>query len=63
MAQLGLEVLNVLMQADPNNIEGRKLRIDILETPGGEDHCLMSRNTWVYFINKDKEFLQSRGVL
>ena len=25
-----------------------------------EDYCLMSRNAWVYFMEKDREFLQSK---
>ena len=61
--QLGLQVLDVLIQADPENIEARKLRIEILEKLGKDDYCLMSRNSWVYFIDKDKEFLQSKEAL
>ncbi|MBW2093121.1 MAG: hypothetical protein JRI34_13485, partial [Deltaproteobacteria bacterium] len=60
-AQLALQVLDVLIQAEPENLDARELRIRLLETLGSEDHCLMSRNTWVYFIDKDKEFLRSRG--
>jgi alkyl sulfatase BDS1-like metallo-beta-lactamase superfamily hydrolase len=60
--QLGLQVLDVLIGADPENIEARKLRIELLEVLGKEDSCLMSRNSWVYFIDKDKEFLKSKGV-
>ncbi len=60
-AQLGLQVLDVLIQADPENIEARKLRIEILEKLGKDDYCLMSRNTWAYFIKKDREFLDSKG--
>ena len=57
-AQLALEVLDVLIQADPENIEARKWRIKLLEKIGKEDYCLMSRNAWVYFIKKDKEFIK-----
>ncbi|MFX1344821.1 MAG: alkyl sulfatase dimerization domain-containing protein [Promethearchaeota archaeon] len=60
-AQLALEILDVLIQADPENIEARKLRIDLLGNLGKEDYCLMSRNAWVYFINKDKEFIASKS--
>jgi alkyl sulfatase BDS1-like metallo-beta-lactamase superfamily hydrolase len=56
-AQLGLQVLDILLQAQPDNRAARSLRIEILEKIGGEDTCLMSRNTWVYFIEKDREFL------
>jgi alkyl sulfatase BDS1-like metallo-beta-lactamase superfamily hydrolase len=60
-AQLALEVLDVLIQADPENIEGRKMRIKLLEKVGKDDFCLMSRNAWVYYIDKDKEFLKNKG--
>ncbi|KKM94515.1 hypothetical protein LCGC14_1197600, partial [marine sediment metagenome] len=46
------------IQADSENVEARKMRIKLLEKIGKEDYCLMSRNTWVYFINKDKKFLE-----
>ena len=59
-AQLALEIIDVLIQAVPDNIEARKMRIKLLEKIGKKDYDLMSRNAWVYFINKDKEFIQSR---
>lgn len=59
-AQLALQVLDVLIQAVPENIEARKLRIELLQILGEEDYCLMSRNAWVYFIDKDKDFLKSK---
>ena len=49
-AQLGLQVLDVLLQAEPDNIAARQLRIKLLENLGANDSCLMSRNSWVYFI-------------
>jgi hypothetical protein len=51
----------VLIQAEPENIEARKLRIELIEDLGAEDTCLMSRNTWVYFADRDREFLKSGG--
>ena len=60
-SQLGLQVLDVLIQAEPENMEARKLRIEIIEDLGAADTCLMSRNTWVYFADRDKGFLKSRG--
>lgn len=60
--QLALQVLDVLIEAEPEHIEARKLRIELLETLGKEDYCLMSRNTWVYFIDQDKEYLRSKGI-
>ena len=59
-AQLALEILDVLIQADPDNIEARKLRIELLKTLAKKDYCLMSRNAWVYYINKDKKFVRSK---
>jgi len=58
-ASLALQVLDVLISAEPNNTEARKMRIQILEILGQEDHCLMSKNTWIYFIDQDKAFLDS----
>ncbi|MFX1455845.1 MAG: alkyl sulfatase dimerization domain-containing protein [Promethearchaeota archaeon] len=60
-AQLALEVLDVLIQADPENIDARKLRIEILRNLAHGDTTLMSINARVYYINKDKEFLRSKG--
>jgi alkyl sulfatase BDS1-like metallo-beta-lactamase superfamily hydrolase len=57
-AQLALQLLDVLIQAEPENIEARKLRIELLEVLGSQDYCLMSHNAWVYYIEKDKEFLR-----
>ncbi|MHA1727532.1 MAG: alkyl sulfatase dimerization domain-containing protein [Promethearchaeota archaeon] len=61
-AQLALQILDILIQAKPENIDARKLRIKLLTRLGQEDACLMSRNTWVYYINKDKKFLSSKGI-
>ena len=57
-AQLALQLLDVLIQAQPENLDARKLRIKLLEKLGKDDYCLMSRNTWYYFINKDKNYIQ-----
>ncbi|MFX1299293.1 MAG: alkyl sulfatase dimerization domain-containing protein [Promethearchaeota archaeon] len=59
-SQLALQILDVLIQAEPENIEARKLRIELLKDLGASDDCLMSRNTWFYFINKDKKFIRSK---
>ena len=59
--QLALQVLDVLISADSENVEARQLRIQLLEKIGEADDCLMSRNSWVYFIENDKEFLASKG--
>jgi len=57
--QLALQVLDVLLQIVPENVEARKLRIQLLQNLGAQDYCLMSKNAWVYYINKDNEFLKS----
>ncbi len=56
-AQLAIQVLDVLLKHDPNHTEALKLHLKILEVLCEEDYCLMSRNTWVYFMEKDKELL------
>ena len=58
--QLSLQVLDLLIQNKPEHIEARKLRIQMLEKLGEEDYCLMSRNSWIYFINQDREFLKGK---
>jgi alkyl sulfatase BDS1-like metallo-beta-lactamase superfamily hydrolase len=60
-AQLALEVLDVLIQADPENLGARELRIDLLKNLGASDSCLMSKNAWVYYMNKDREFINSHS--
>ena len=34
------------------------VHIELLEKIGSEDTCLMSRNTWVYFIEQDRKALE-----
>ncbi len=57
-AQLALQVLDILLTHEPKNIEARTLHLKILEALCEEDYCLMSRNTWVYFMERDREFLE-----
>jgi glyoxylase-like metal-dependent hydrolase (beta-lactamase superfamily II) len=59
-AQLALQVLDILFKQEPDNIEARALHLKILEKLCEEDYCLMSRNTWVYFMEKDREFIRSK---
>lgn len=56
-AQLALQVLDVLLKYDPKDVAARKLHLEILGALCDEDYCLMSRNTWIYFMERDKEFL------
>lgn len=60
--QLALQVIDVVIQADSNNIEARKLRIELLKKLGKQDYCLMSRNAWLYFVKNDEDFLRTRGI-
>ena len=56
---MAIQVLDILLKHNPEHIEARKLHLLILETLCEQDYCLMSRNSWVYAIEKDKEFLKS----
>lgn len=56
-AQLALQVLDVLIQARPEDRAARALRLDILLKMEDEDICMMSRSTWRYFITQDQAFL------
>jgi glyoxylase-like metal-dependent hydrolase (beta-lactamase superfamily II) len=60
--QLSLQILDVLLQANPEHIEARKLRIKLLQKLGEMDYCYMSRNVWGYYADKDREFLKNKGV-
>jgi hypothetical protein len=42
---------------DPKDQEARRLHLRLLEVLAAEDYCLMSRNTYVYFMQRDKEIL------
>jgi len=59
--QLALQVLDLLLQQEPDDIIARKLHIELLENLAANDDCLMSRNAWIYYRNRDKEFLKSQG--
>jgi alkyl sulfatase BDS1-like metallo-beta-lactamase superfamily hydrolase len=58
--QLSLQILDVLLQANPEHIEARKLRIKLLQKLGEMDYCYMSRNAWGYYADKDSEFLKNK---
>ena len=53
--QLGLQILDILIQAEPENIDALKLRIKLVKDLGEHDSCLMSRNAYYYSINQDKK--------
>ncbi|UCD56163.1 MAG: MBL fold metallo-hydrolase, partial [Candidatus Hydrogenedentota bacterium] len=54
-AQLALQVLDVLLKHSPKDAEARKLHLEILGVLCEKDYCLMSRNSWIYFMERDKE--------
>jgi len=58
--QLALQVLDIVMTDDPEYPGARALHLNILKELCAEDTCLMSRNTWIYFMEKDKEILSRR---
>lgn len=60
-SQLALQVLDILLKDKPKFPGARELHLAILEKLCMEDTCLMSRNTWVHFIEKDKRILK-RGM-
>jgi len=56
--QLALEVLDVLIQVEPENIEALKLRMQLTEELAKGDKCLMSRNAYIYSTGRDKRFIR-----
>ena len=57
-SQLALQVLDLVLKQEPEHYEARKMRLSILEKLCEDDHCLMSRNTWVFFMDQDRKFLE-----
>lgn len=62
-AQLAMEVLDLLLRAQPEHVDARRLRMRLMQVLAEEDTCLMSRNSWVYFLARDRAFLEDRGEL
>jgi glyoxylase-like metal-dependent hydrolase (beta-lactamase superfamily II) len=52
-----LELLQVLLRADPNHAAGRALRLTYMEALLAEDRCVMSRGVWHHFADLDRAFL------
>lgn len=57
-AQLALQVLDVLIQAEPDNSEAIKLRIKLINEIAKNDKCLMSKNAYLWHIKQDKKNLR-----
>lgn len=53
--QLALELLDILIQSEPENLVALKLRIKLVNSLAKDDNCIMSRNAYYYSIKKDKE--------
>ncbi|MFX0038765.1 MAG: alkyl sulfatase dimerization domain-containing protein [Promethearchaeota archaeon] len=53
--QLALQVLDILIQCEPENIEALKVRIKLVKNLAQNDTCVMSRNAYYYSIRKDKK--------
>ena len=56
--QLALEVLDVLIQAEPENIEALELRMQLTEELSKGDKCLMSRNAYICSTGRDKRYIR-----
>ena len=52
--QLALQILDVLIQAEPENTEAIKLQIELLTNLSAKDRCLMSKNCFLFHIKQDK---------
>ena len=58
--QLALQVLDVLFKEDPDYPGARQLHLELLEQLCEADGCLMSRNTWIYFMEQDRAHLKEK---
>jgi glyoxylase-like metal-dependent hydrolase (beta-lactamase superfamily II) len=52
-----VEVLQVLLRDGEGHVEGRRLRLQFMETLLADDKCLMSRGVWHYYAGLDRAFL------
>lgn len=59
-AQLAIQVLDVLLKKDSQHAEGRKLHLRLLKKLAEDDFCLMSRNTWIYYMERDEELIEAQ---
>ncbi|MGV9171415.1 MAG: alkyl sulfatase dimerization domain-containing protein [Promethearchaeia archaeon] len=56
--QLALQILDVLIQAKPENKEALKLRMNLTKELARRDTCLMSRNAYLFSSKQDKRKLR-----
>ena len=55
-----IAVLQTLLRAEEGHVEGRKLRLAIMEELSAADRCLMSRSVWLHFAELDRGFLSGQ---
>ncbi len=58
--QLALQVLDIIIQSEPENIEALKLRIELVKKLTQNDTCVMSKNAYIYSIKKDKRLVRQK---
>ncbi|MFX1242981.1 MAG: alkyl sulfatase dimerization domain-containing protein [Promethearchaeota archaeon] len=58
--QLALELLDIIIQSEPENIEALKLRIELIKKLTQNDSCVMSKNAYIYSIKKDKQIIRQK---
>ncbi|MFX0022347.1 MAG: alkyl sulfatase dimerization domain-containing protein [Candidatus Hermodarchaeota archaeon] len=58
--QLALQILDIIIQSEPENIEALKKRIELLKKLAQNDTCVMSKNAYFYSIKKDKQFIRQK---
>jgi alkyl sulfatase BDS1-like metallo-beta-lactamase superfamily hydrolase len=56
--QLALQILDILIQAKPKDIEGLKLRMKLVKSLARDDTCIMSKNAYYYSLREDKKTIR-----
>ena len=56
--QLAIEVLDIIIQSNPKDLEALKMRLKILEKIIENDACVMSRNAYYYSIKRDRNAIR-----
>jgi hypothetical protein len=59
--QLALETLDIILKTDYEYVPARRQRMEILKKLFDTDICLMSRNTWLYYLEEDERFLDQHS--
>lgn len=53
--QLALQVLDILLQSEPKDVDALRLRMKLVKSLALKDSCIMSKNAYFYSIKKDKQ--------